>query len=107
VARYFFNVVDGRFLPDEEGTECAGMMAVREQAIATAGEILKDLAPSFPRGLEWQLHVSDESKLTVLKLKFSLEEPVHLTDFGLRQELQPGARDGTSAEGVVRALSGF
>ena len=72
---YFFNVIDGKFLVDEDGTECAGMPEVRTQAIQTAGAILKDYGEKFPQGLEWQMHVTDESKTTVLKLVFSAEEP--------------------------------
>jgi hypothetical protein len=73
--RYFFNVIDGKFLVDEEGTECSGMPEVRDQAIATAGGLLKDQAGKFPSGLEWQMHVTDEAKQTVLKITFSVEEP--------------------------------
>lgn len=78
VSRYFFNVIDGKFLVDEEGTECSGMDEVRLQAISTAGEILKDMAKSFPEALEWQMHVTDESKTTVLRLRFSADEPARL-----------------------------
>jgi len=72
---YFFNVVDGSFLADDEGTECAGMPEVRDLAINTAGAMLKDMAGKFPKGLEWQMHVTDETKRTVLRLRFSAEEP--------------------------------
>src|SRR4051812_3507064 len=72
--RYFFHVVDGKFLVDDEGTECAGPAEVREQAIETAGSILKDLAREYPSGLEWQMHVTDETKATVLRIRFSLDE---------------------------------
>ncbi len=74
--RYFFNVIDGKFLVDEEGTECSGMIEVRQQAIAFAGSMLRDEAGKFPSGLEWQMHVTDEAKQTVLKLTFSVEEPL-------------------------------
>jgi hypothetical protein len=72
--RYFFNVIDGKFLVDDEGTECAGMREVRAQAISTAGAILKD-GGDFPNDTDWQMHITDESKRTVLKLHFSSEEP--------------------------------
>ena len=75
MSRYFFHVVDGQFLVDDEGTECAGMAEVRSQAIHTAGTILRDMNGSFPSGLEWQMHVTDEAKTTVFKLRFSAEEP--------------------------------
>jgi hypothetical protein len=75
VPLYFFHVVDGEFLVDATGTQCAGMSEVRHQAIKTAGEILADKGARFPNGLEWQMHVTNASNKTVLKLKFSAEEP--------------------------------
>lgn len=72
--RFYFHVIDGKFLVDDEGTECIGIAQVREQAIATAGAILRDYAGDFPSGLEWQMHVTDDAKATVFKLRFSMEE---------------------------------
>ena len=74
MARYFFHVMDGRFLVDEEGTECLNVAHAREQSVATAGAILKDLGGTYPSGVEWQMHVTDEEKVTLFKLRFSLEE---------------------------------
>ncbi len=75
MARYFFHVVDGHFLVDAEGTECSGMTEVRTQAIRTAGAILSELGGTLAVGPEWQMHVTDEAKKTVFKLRFSAEEP--------------------------------
>jgi hypothetical protein len=74
--RYFFNVIDGEFLVDDEGTDCVSMKAVRNQAIPTAGAILRDKGSGYPIGEEWQMYVTDELKKTVLKLRFSVDEPV-------------------------------
>ncbi len=76
MSRYFFNVIDGKFLFDSEGTECSGMQEVRELALETAGTLLRDQARSYPSGLEWQMHVTDEARTTVLKLTFTLDEPL-------------------------------
>ncbi len=73
--RYFFNVIDGKLLVDDEGAECSGMSEVRAQAIETAGAMLRDMGGNFPNNLEWQMLVTDESKRTVFKLWFSAEEP--------------------------------
>jgi hypothetical protein len=73
--RYFFNVIDGQFLVDEQGTDCADMQCVRDEAIKTAGAILRDGGVSYAGGIEWQMHVTDERKKTVLRLRFSVEEP--------------------------------
>jgi hypothetical protein len=51
------------------------MIAVRNQAITTAGAILRDKGGRYPVGEEWQMHVTDERKKTVLKLRFSVDEP--------------------------------
>jgi hypothetical protein len=69
VPRYFFNVVDGRFLPDLEGTPMSGLDAAKDEAVRTAGEMLRDLRNWG--GSEWQMHVSDESGTTLIKLTFS------------------------------------
>lgn len=75
MALYFFNVINGQFIVDKKGTECSGMVEVQKQAIETAGAILKHVGGSFPRNCEWQMHVTDVSNKTVLKLRFSVEEP--------------------------------
>lgn len=74
MSRYYFNVIDGKFLVDEDGTECSDMDEVREQAITTAGAILRDLGRKFA-GSNWQMRVTDGDKRTVLRLDFSIEEP--------------------------------
>jgi hypothetical protein len=73
MSRYFFHVIDGKVLIDDEGTECASLSDVREQAITAAGEMLRDAARTITLGQEWQMHVADEDKATVLKLTFSME----------------------------------
>jgi hypothetical protein len=73
VARYFFNVVDGKLLADEDGTECSGMDDVRAKTIEFAGAMIRDLGGQLPHKGEWQMHVTDSSKTTVYKLRFSEE----------------------------------
>ena len=44
--RYFFDFHDnGRRTPDEEGTECASMATVCQEASITLAEIAKDILP--------------------------------------------------------------
>jgi hypothetical protein len=71
MARYFFHIVDGRFLVDAEGTDLPDMAAVRAEAISAAGEILRDAGAKGWDGDEWQMHVVNEDETTVLKLVFS------------------------------------
>jgi hypothetical protein len=72
--RYFFTIHDGKLIVDTEGEYCASWGKVREQAIKTAGECLRDMAPRYPSDLEWQLVVTNESNETVLRLRFDLSE---------------------------------
>jgi hypothetical protein len=72
--RYFFNVIDGRFLVDHEGAELADIAAARATAIETAGAMLADAGRAFWDGTEWQMHVTDTNLRTVLKLTFTAEQ---------------------------------
>jgi putative ABC transport system substrate-binding protein len=47
VPRYFFNVHDGKDLPDNEGVELAGRDAAHREAFHTAGEMLKAADRTF------------------------------------------------------------
>jgi hypothetical protein len=72
--RYFFTVIDGKLIVDTEGEYCASWGKMREQAIKTAGECLRDMAAKYPSDLEWQLVVTNETNDTVLRLRFALSE---------------------------------
>ena len=68
--RYFFNVHDGRDIPDETGTVLPGPEAARNQAVIAAGEMLKDLDGKFWSASEWRMRVTDEQGATVCTLVF-------------------------------------
>jgi hypothetical protein len=70
---YYFHIIDGEFLVDQDGTECINMDDVRTQAIATAGALLRDKAGTYQDGERWQMHVTNAAKKTVFKLQFSAE----------------------------------
>jgi hypothetical protein len=72
--RYYFQVTDGRFIVDKDGTQLADLHAARVMAIQTAGEMIQDAGREFWDGDEWQMHVTDETQKTVLKLCFSAKE---------------------------------
>jgi hypothetical protein len=40
--RYFFNTIDGRRIPDDEGTDLPNLSAVRAEATRVMGELLKE-----------------------------------------------------------------
>lgn len=72
--RYFFTILDGKLIVDTEGEYCASWADMRQQAIKTAGECLRDMASRYPTNLDWQLVVTNESSETVLRLRFALNE---------------------------------
>jgi hypothetical protein len=72
--RYFFNVIDGRSIIDNQGSELAGLKEARVEAIQLAGAILRDEGDKFWNGEEWHMNVTDASGLSVLKLHFSADD---------------------------------
>jgi GTP-dependent phosphoenolpyruvate carboxykinase len=72
--RYFFNVIDGRSIIDNQGSELAGLKEARVEAIQLAGAILRDEGDTFWNGEEWHMHVTDASGQSVLKLRFSADD---------------------------------
>ena len=72
--RYFFNVHDGKDLPDDRGIELPSRHAAHREAIVTAGEMLRETKREFLRGDVWEMHVTDEAGKTVCRLKFLAEE---------------------------------
>ena len=69
--RYFFNVKDGRDMPDHDGLELADPAAARVMAVFTSGEMLRAHAESFWNDRDWQMNVTDDQGATVCHLRFS------------------------------------
>jgi hypothetical protein len=74
VPRYFFNVYDGKDLPDDRGTQLPDRDAAHLDAIISAGEMLRESRRKFLPDDVWQMHASDEGGSTVCRLKFSAED---------------------------------
>jgi hypothetical protein len=74
MARYFFHVINGSFLPDTVGTECATEDAVKAAAVEAAGEMLRDQGLGLWKTGRWDMFVTDEKNKTHLKLSFTAEE---------------------------------
>jgi hypothetical protein len=72
--RYFFHVIDGRSIIDNEGSELAGLKEARIEAIHLAGSILREEGDKFWNGEEWHMNVTDASGQSVLKLRFSADD---------------------------------
>ena len=71
--RFFFHVHDDVETIDREGTELPGITEARNEAIVTAGEMLRDLDGRFWNSREWRIWVTDEAGQTVCALRFSAE----------------------------------
>ena len=76
--RYFFNIIDGYSLVDEEGTELPDIYAAQAMAIRTSGEVLRDMGAKFWNDTEWKLEVLDEHGEILFVLHFSAEERIPL-----------------------------
>lgn len=68
--RYFFHVMDGRAIVDLDGTELAGLAAVRTEAIRAAGAILTSEETGLTNAGPWQMTVANEGGDTVFSLRF-------------------------------------
>ena len=53
--RYFFHVIDGKEIIDNEGTVLAGVDEARAEAIVVSGEMLRDLGGKFWGNGQWQI----------------------------------------------------
>jgi hypothetical protein len=71
---YFFHTFNGSAHPDTEGTELPGLEEAREEAIQTAGEIIRGQGKKSWKGSDWHMDVTDASGRALLRLRFSLEE---------------------------------
>lgn len=67
--RYFFNVQDGRDIPDDTGTLCADPQAACAEAVIASGALLRDLGARFWQDADWRMHVTDEQGGTVCDLR--------------------------------------
>jgi hypothetical protein len=73
--RYYFHYRDGVETLDHEGVELAGITQARAMAVASSGEMIRDLGERFWRHPEWEAWVTDEKGEPVCSLRFA-GEPV-------------------------------
>jgi hypothetical protein len=74
MARYFFNVHDGKDVIDRDGTELRDEAEARSEAVRLAGQCILDLGEAFwTSGEEWRLEVSDEERRTLFSLTFTAD----------------------------------
>ena len=65
---YFFNTVDGRRYPDEDGTELPDLESVRRKATLVLAELLREQPLEVWGDGHLGIEVTDASGATVLKL---------------------------------------
>jgi hypothetical protein len=60
MARYYFNLKDGRESLDNDGTDCTDIKTARKKAVTLSGEVLRDGAgESLWAGEAWKMWVTD------------------------------------------------
>jgi hypothetical protein len=69
--RFFFDIRDGDFIRDKQGSEFIDLEASRIQAVVLSGELLKESPSRFWEGEEWQLEVRDEAHRILFILTFT------------------------------------
>jgi hypothetical protein len=74
MSRFFFHVHDSISFLDEEGTELPDLKAAREQAIITAGSILRENPDHLWAGNPWRMEVADEGGHLLFTLHFALQK---------------------------------
>lgn len=73
MARYFFHVVNGKFMPDNTGTDCENAEEVRGRAVEAAGAMIQEQGFDLWKTGSWYMFVCDEANNTLLKLVFQAE----------------------------------
>jgi hypothetical protein len=62
--RYYFNVIDGKNIVDDEGVELPDAATAKKEAVRLAGFCIAELAETFwDLRQEWRLHVVTDAEL--------------------------------------------
>jgi hypothetical protein len=69
---YFFNTVDGRRYPDEDGSDLPDFAAVRAKATRVIGELLKEQPEDLWHTGTLRVEVTDDAGANVLVLEVTL-----------------------------------
>jgi hypothetical protein len=101
MARFYFNVHDGKSILDDEGTELPDWRAARIEAIRLAGHILQDDAHRIALGEDWRIEVTDHTGLILFQMTFQVVEAPVL----LEQIARDAARDQGEAREPVRSAA--
>ena len=88
--RYFFDLRDGSYIPDTDGTDLADLRTARIAAVELAGILLKEGAAKFWDGLEWRIEVKDEAGLILFVLDFSATDSPAVSGLAARPQWGAG-----------------
>jgi uncharacterized protein DUF6894 len=79
MSRFYFHVQSGEnIMPDDEGMECADAAAAREQALASARELLADAIKSSKDEAPDCFIIADANGRELMTVPFSEALPRHL-----------------------------
>lgn len=79
VPRYFFNVRDGVYSPDEDGSDLPDIYSAQAEAIKLCGALIRELGAKFWDHGEWQLEVCDVDQTPLFTLTLAATEEALLT----------------------------
>ena len=71
--RYHFNIRDGSYQPDIDGTVLPTLGHARREAVRTAGQVLMIQPNTFWTGTEWFVEVTDDAGRLLFRVKFQAE----------------------------------
>ena len=74
MSRFFFHVINGDFIPDNEGMECRDAAEVKARAVEIAGAMLKDQGLTLWQTGRYDMFVCDGNNKTHLRLSFHAED---------------------------------
>lgn len=80
MSRYYFHVVNGEFIPDPDGVECANDEAAKAEAVRITGAMIEDQGIELWNTKRFDMFVCDEKNQTRFKLSFALEELRQLSE---------------------------
>jgi hypothetical protein len=72
MSKYFFHVINGKAVVDDQGVELADMDAMCSEAARSAGEMIASGDQTW-NGEAWQTVVTDEDANIVYGLRFSID----------------------------------
>ncbi len=70
--RYFFNIIDGTDLHDDEGTDLPDLDSARCMAIRYVGALLEDCGHRLGFGQTWHLEATDEARRVLFQIDFRI-----------------------------------